>query len=93
MSQKAQSSISTAQQSPKIITPNKELFGLKKSKPKKEVTNEKAKIQLGISVSHLTRQSVNFFQGNEKLYRNYTFYGKGEFGNSNSNVSFHPAIS
>ena len=43
MSQKAQSSISTAQ-SPKILTPNKELVGLKKSKPKKEVTNEKAKL-------------------------------------------------
>ena len=44
MSQKAQSSISTAQQSPKIITPNIELVGLKKSKPKKEVTNEKEKL-------------------------------------------------
>ena len=43
MSQKAQSSISTAQ-SPKIITPNKELVGLKKSEEKKEVTNEKAKL-------------------------------------------------
>ena len=31
-------------QSPKIITPNKELVGLKKSKPKKEVTNEKEKL-------------------------------------------------
>ena len=43
MSQKEQSSISTAQ-SPKIITPNKELVGLKKSEEKKEVTNEKAKL-------------------------------------------------
>ena len=43
MSQKAQSSISTAQ-SPKIITPNKELVGLKKSEEQKEVTNEKAKL-------------------------------------------------
>ena len=43
MSQKAQSSISTAQ-SPKILTPKKELVGLKKSKPQKEVTNEKAKL-------------------------------------------------
>ena len=42
MSQKAQSSISTAQ-SPKIITPNKELVGVKKSE-KKEVTKEKAKL-------------------------------------------------
>ena len=39
MSQKAQSSISTAQ-SPKIITPNKELVGVKKS----EVTNQKDKL-------------------------------------------------
>ena len=43
MSQKAQSSISTAQ-SPKIITPNKELVGVKKSEPKKEVTNQKEKL-------------------------------------------------
>ena len=43
MSQKAQSSISTAQ-SPKIITPNKELIGVKKSEPKKEVTKEKEKL-------------------------------------------------
>ena len=43
MSQKAQSSISAAQ-SPKILTPKKELVGLKKSKPQKEVTNEKAKL-------------------------------------------------
>ena len=39
MSQKAQSSISTAQ-SPKILTPKKELVGLKKS----EVTNQKDKL-------------------------------------------------
>ena len=43
MSQKAQSSISTAQ-SPQIITPNKELVGLKKSEEQKEVTNEKEKL-------------------------------------------------
>ena len=43
MSQKEQLSTSTAA-SPKIITPNKELVGLKKSKPKKEVTNEKDKL-------------------------------------------------
>ena len=43
MSQKAQSSISTAQ-SPKIITPNKELVGVKKSEPKKEVTTDSTKL-------------------------------------------------
>ena len=43
MKTEAQSSISTAQ-SPKIITPKKELVGVKKSEPKKEVTNEKAKL-------------------------------------------------
>ena len=50
------------------------------------------KFQLGISASHLTRQKINFFQTSEKLYRNFSFYGKGEFKNSSSNVSFHPAI-
>ena len=40
---KEQSSISTAK-SPKIITPNKELVGVKKSDPKKEITNEKEKL-------------------------------------------------
>ena len=43
MSEKAQSSISTGQ-NPKIITPNKELVGLKKSEEQKEVTKEKAKL-------------------------------------------------
>jgi chaperonin GroES len=43
MSNKEQLSISTAN-SPKIITPNKELVGLKKSEPKKEITNEKEKL-------------------------------------------------
>ena len=43
MSQKEQSSISTGQ-NPKIITPNKELVGIKKSEPKKEVTNHKDKL-------------------------------------------------
>ena len=40
MSEKAQSSISTGQ-NPKIITPNNELVGLKKSEEQKEVTKEK----------------------------------------------------
>ena len=43
MSQKAQSSISTAQ-SPKILTPKKELVGLKKSESQKTVTTEKNKL-------------------------------------------------
>ena len=43
MSQKEQSSTSTAQ-SPKILTPNKELVGLKKSESQKEVTKEKDKL-------------------------------------------------
>ena len=40
---KAQSLTSTAG-SPKIITPNKELVGVKKSEPKKEITNTKEKL-------------------------------------------------
>ena len=43
MSQKEQSLTSTGQ-NPKIITPNKELVGVKKSEPKKEVTNNKDKL-------------------------------------------------
>ena len=43
MSQKEQSLTSTGQ-NPKIITPNKELVGVKKSEPKKEVTNQKDKL-------------------------------------------------
>ena len=43
MKTQEQSSISTAQ-SPKIITPNKELVGVKKPEPKKEVTKEKTKL-------------------------------------------------
>jgi hypothetical protein len=43
MSQKEQSLTSTAP-SQKIITPNKELVGLPKIEPKKEVTNQKDKL-------------------------------------------------
>ena len=43
MKTEAQSSISTAQ-SPKILTPNKELVGLKKSESQKEITKEKDKL-------------------------------------------------
>jgi len=43
MSQKEQSLTSTVQ-NPKIITPNNELVGVKKSEPKKEVTNQKEKL-------------------------------------------------
>ena len=43
MSQKEQSLTSTGQ-NPKIITPNKELVGVKKSESKKEVTNNKDKL-------------------------------------------------
>ena len=43
MSQKEQSLTSTAP-SQKILTPNKELVGVKKSEPKKEITNEKEKL-------------------------------------------------
>ena len=43
MIQKEQSSTST-NQNPKIITPNKELVGVKKSEPKKEVTKDSTKL-------------------------------------------------
>jgi len=43
MKTEEQSLTSTAP-SPKIITPNKELVGVKKSEPKKEVTNQKDKL-------------------------------------------------
>ena len=37
-------SLTSTAQSPKIITPKKELVGVKKSEPKKEVTNQKDKL-------------------------------------------------
>jgi len=43
MIQKEQSSTST-KETPKIITPNKELVGVKKSEPKKEVTKDSTKL-------------------------------------------------
>ena len=43
MTIKEQSSTST-NQNPKIITPNKELVGVKKSEPKKEVTKDSTKL-------------------------------------------------
>jgi chaperonin GroES len=37
-------SLTSTVQNPKIITPNNELVGVKKSEPKKEVTNQKEKL-------------------------------------------------
>lgn len=54
--------------------------------------SETRKFQVGISAFHLTRQPINFFNAQEKIYRNFTLYARAEIGSSSSNVSFQPAI-
>jgi len=49
-------------------------------------------IELGLSGLHLSKQSVGFYQNSEKLYRNFTFFGKGDFKQTNSDWSIHPAF-
>ena len=41
---KQEQSLTSTVQNPKIITPNNELVGVKKSEPKKEITNQKEKL-------------------------------------------------
>ncbi len=53
---------------------------------------ENAKIMLGISGHHLTRQRVNFTSEDVRLYRKLTFHGQGSFKRPNSNVTIMPAF-
>ena len=54
--------------------------------------SEKFSLQLGLGGSHLTAQKVSFFNLAEKLYRNFTFYGKAKIGTQSGKVTFHPAM-
>ena len=54
--------------------------------------SEKFNLQLGVGGFHLTAQEVSFFQISEKLYRNFTVYGKAMIGMDDSKISFHPAL-
>lgn len=50
------------------------------------------KISLGVSGSHLTKQRINFFGNDDKLYRKVTVHGSGEFKKMNSNLTYNPAF-
>lgn len=53
---------------------------------------ENAKISLGISGMHLTKQRINFTADESKLYRKVAIHGQGEFRSSNSNLTVMPAF-
>ncbi|UKN00763.1 PorP/SprF family type IX secretion system membrane protein [Paracrocinitomix mangrovi] len=55
-------------------------------------TSDRFNMQLGLGGFHLTAQEVSFFQVSEKLYRNFTFYGKAMYRLDDSKLSFHPAL-
>ena len=50
------------------------------------------KFEFGFSGFHLLKQDVSLYGINENLYRNFTFFGKADLGNSFNDWSFHPAI-
>lgn len=54
--------------------------------------NKNTKITLGVSGQHLTKQRVNFYGEDDKLFRKVTFHGQAEFKKQNSNLSFVPAF-
>jgi len=48
--------------------------------------------KIGVSLNHITKQRVSFYNINEKLYRNFTVFAQLDFGKETSKVSYHPAI-
>lgn len=51
-----------------------------------------AKLSLGLSGQHLTKQRINFTGDETRLYRKLTFHGQGEFKRENSGVTIMPGF-
>lgn len=51
-----------------------------------------AKISLGLSGSHLTKEQINFTSDESRLYRKVTIHGRGEFRRPNSNLTVMPTF-
>jgi type IX secretion system PorP/SprF family membrane protein len=58
----------------------------------KSTKSEKYNYQVGLSGFHLTGQKIGVLNLSEKLYRNFTAYGKIDIGNSSSNLTMSPAV-
>jgi type IX secretion system PorP/SprF family membrane protein len=58
----------------------------------KSTKSEKYKYQVGLSGFHLTGQKVGIISFSEKLYRNFTAYGKVDIGTETSNLTMSPAL-
>jgi type IX secretion system PorP/SprF family membrane protein len=54
--------------------------------------NRETKVSLGISGHHLTKQKVNFYDLDDKLYRKLTLHGQVAYRQKNSNMTVMPAF-
>lgn len=50
------------------------------------------KVSLGLAGHHLTKQKINFFEDEDKLFRKLTLHGQIEYRADNSNLSVIPAF-
>ena len=54
--------------------------------------NKQTKVSLGVAGHHLTKQKINIFSDEDKLFRKLTLHGQMEFRRRNSNLSIIPAF-
>jgi type IX secretion system PorP/SprF family membrane protein len=54
--------------------------------------NSTTKISLGIAGHHLTKQRIQFYTDDDRLFRKLTMHGQLEFRQTNSNLSVIPAF-
>ena len=50
------------------------------------------KFEFGFSGLHLLKQDVSLYGMNDRLYRNFTFFGKADLGDSFKDWSYHPSV-
>ncbi len=54
--------------------------------------SKRTRLSFGIAGHHLTKQKINFFGADDKLFRKLTLHGQGEFALQNSNLTIMPAF-
>lgn len=54
--------------------------------------SKQTRLSFGLAGHHLTKQKVNFFGDDNKLFRKLTLHGQCEFSKPNSNLTFMPAF-
>lgn len=54
--------------------------------------NKRMKVSLGLAGHHLTKQRINFFGEDDKLFRKLSLHGQFDYRQENSNLTISPAI-